>query len=102
MTERQQELHDAIALAVDETGLCGMEGGEGLRAFAERIEVSRIAMDSLCDAVDKWSARGVVTLQLFNWDDEQFGEVKLHLSASGHGGGSEIAIDSLLISPSMH
>jgi hypothetical protein len=102
MTDRRQELHDAIALSIDEMALRSIEGWEGLRALAERIEVDRIDLQTLSEADEKWSARGMVGLQLYNWDDEEFGEVRLHLSASGHGRGSGVSIDSLLISSAVH
>jgi hypothetical protein len=102
MNDQHQKLNDAIALAIDETALRSIEGWEGLQTFAERIEVDRTDIESLSDVDEKWSARGTVTLQLYNWDDEQFGEARLHLYASGHGRGSEITIDSLLISAAEH
>jgi len=102
MIDRRQELYDAIALSIDDSALRSIEGWEGLQAFAERIEVERIDVHSLSEAVEKWSARGMVGLQLYNWHDEQFGEVRLNLLVSGHGRGSEISIDSLLISAAVH
>ena len=98
----KEELRKHIGLTVDESGLKSIEGCEEFEGIADRVEMRGIEIVSIEGSDHKWSARGMVEALLFNLDDEQFGEVRLHLIASGHYNGSGQSIDSLIISPNFH
>lgn len=102
MSEEFAGVRETVIQQIDEAVLRRIEGWDSLAAFAERILLEGVEITSIEGANMKWSARGVVSLGLLNLDEERFGEVELHLIASGHFDGSEVSVDSLLISPNMH
>ena len=85
-----------------EPALDRMEGSEALKAIAESTNLEGIEITSFSASGKKWMARGLVKIHLVNWDDEQFGEVRLHMIASGQDRDSETRVDSLIISPNLH
>lgn len=95
-------VRETIIRQVNEAALCRIEGWDSLAAFAERAVLDGVEITSTEGANGKWFARGVVSLGLLNWDEKRFGKVRLHLIVSGHLDGSEVSVDSLLISPNMH
>lgn len=102
MREEFAGVRETIIQQIDEAALSRIEGWDSLAAFAERVVLDGVEITSIEGANGKWSLRGVVSLGLLNWDEERFGEVGLHLIASGHIDGSEVSVDSLMISPNMH
>ena len=92
----------ALLARIDEAELYQIEGWNSLAAFAERIALDGVEIDSIDTAAEKWSARGKVSLALLNGDDEQFGDVRLHMIAAGHQIGTIASVDSLIISPDLH
>lgn len=84
MNEEFAGVRETILGQIDEAALARIQGWDSLAAFAERIVLDGVEITSIQGANGKWFARGVVSLGLFNWDEERFGEVRLHLVASGH------------------
>ena len=102
MSEEFAGVNETIIQRIDEAALGRIEGWDNLAAFAERIVLDGVEITSMEGANGKWDARGVVSLGLFNGDDERFGEVRLHMVASGHREASGWLIDSMIISPDLH
>ena len=102
MCEEFSGVRETIIQQIDEAALRRIEGWDNLAAFAERIALDAVEITSMEGANGKWHARGVVSLGLLNWDDERFGEVRLHMVASGHREASGWLIDSIIISPDLH
>lgn len=84
MSEEFAGVHETIIQHIDEAALGRIEGWDNLAAFAERIVLDNVEITSVDGGSGKWAARGAVSLGLFDWDDERFGSVRLHLAASGH------------------
>lgn len=102
MSEEFVGVCETIFEQIDEAALGRIEGWDSLAAFAEGAVREGIEITSVEGANGKWDARGVVLLGLFNSDDERFGEVRLHLVASGHRHDSDWLIDSMIISPDLY
>lgn len=102
MCEEFSGVRETIIEQIDEAALRRIEGWGNLAAFAERIALDAVEITSIQGWNGKWSARGEVSLGLLNWNEERFGEVRLHLLASGHQNGSVAMTDSLIISPELH
>lgn len=102
MNKEYETVCDQIIQQIDETMLTRIEGWDSLSAFAERVALDDVAIKSVEGSNGKWTARGIVSLVLLNWDDERFGEVRLHLLASGHSVDTDTVIDSIIISPHLH
>lgn len=102
MVEELAGVRETIIQQIDETALDRVEGWDSLAEFANRIFLDGAEITQIEGANGQWSARGVVSLGLLNADDERFGEVRLHLVASGHRNGSDWLIDSMIISPDLY
>ena len=102
MCEEFAGVHEVITQQIDEAELGRVEGWDSLAAFAEHVALDGVEITSVEGANEKWSVRGVVSLGLLNWDEERFGDVRLHLVASGHHHGSVALIDNMIISPDLH
>ena len=101
MNENCAAINQKILEKVDADELRRIDGWEGLEGFADRVAIDRVEINSVEGSETKWSARGIATLHLINWDDEKFGELRLHVIASGHQIGHEVQMDSLVISSHM-
>ena len=102
MCEEFSGVRETIIQQIDEAALRRIVGWDSLGAFAKRVERDGVEITSVEGASGQWTARGVVSLGLFNGDDERFGAVRLHLVASGHREASRWLIDSTIISPNLH
>lgn len=102
MIEELACIREALLARIDDAELHEIEGWNGLVAFAERVVLDGVEIDSIDGAAEKWSARGAVSLALLNGDAERFGNVRLHMIASGNQIGTAASVDSLIISPDLH
>lgn len=101
MNENYAAINQKILEKIDADELRRINGWEGLEAFADRVAIDRAEINSVDGSETKWSARKIATLHLFNWDDEQFGELRLHVIASGHQDGPDAQVENLVISSNM-